>query len=460
MSENNFIKQVKEIHGDKYDYSKVEYVNNKTKVCIICPEHGEFWQRPDIHLRGCGCKKCVQKKLSNSDIFIENARKVHMDKYDYSKVEYKNTDTKVCIICPEHGEFWQTPYNHLKGQGCKKCANEILSKNMRLTTEEFIQKSQEVHGDKYDYSKVEYINNHTKVCIICPKHGEFWQRPNDHLSGYGCLKCSVRNYYSNEEYIENIKIKHGDEFIYDKVSYRGMNNKICVICPQHGEFFPIARNFLNGSKCPKCNTQRRKYSQYDFIEKAKEIHGDKYDYSKVNYVDSKTRVCIICPKHGEFWQMPTSHIRGRGCGLCKESSLEKEIRYLLEINKINFIYQYKTSWLGKQSLDFYLPDYNIAIECQGEQHYKPIDFSNSKNIQKANEKLFYTQKLDKRKKKKCIQNNCTLIYYTEEKFANNGEFYSIEKIKEYLDGVASIDDGTIIREFMKENNIEEWVPEV
>ena len=460
MSDNiNFIKRANEIHGDKYDYSKTEYINNKTKVCIICPEHGEFWQRPDVHLKGSGCKKCVQKKLSNSDIFVENAKKVHGDKYDYSKVEYKTTDIKVCIICPEHGEFWQTPYNHLKGQGCKKCANKILSKKKATTIQEFILKAREVHGDKYDYSKVEYINNHTKICIICPEHGEFWQTPYNHLRGFGCLKCSVRNYYSNEEYIESIKLMHGDEFIYNKVSFSGMNNKICVICPKHGEFFPMARNFLKGSKCPKCISQKRKYSQSDFILKAREVHGDKYDYSKVEYKDSKTKVYIICPKHGGFWQKPYDHLRGRGCTLCKESSLEKEIRCFLEKNKINFLYQYKMPWLGKQSLDFYLPDYNVAIECQGEQHYNPIDFSNSKNNQKANKKLLYTQKLDKRKKDKCLKNHCNLIYYTKEEFANNGEFYSIEKIKEYLDGIASIDDGTIIREFIKENNIEEWKPQ-
>ena len=253
----------------------------------------------------------------------------------------------------------------------------------------FIKRANEIHGNRYDYSKVKYVNNKTKVCIICPEHGEFWQRPDVHLKGCGCKKC-VQKKLSNSDI---------------------------------------------------------------FVENAKKIHGDKYDYSKVEYKDSKTKVYIICPKHGGFWQKPYNHLRGRGCSLCKESSLEKEIRCFLEKNKINFLYQYKMPWLGKQSLDFYLPDYNVAIECQGEQHYNPIDFSNSKNNQKADKKLLYTQKLDKKKMKKCLQNHCTLIYYTKEEFANNGEFYDINKLKVYLDGIVSIDDGSTLRKYMDEHNI-------
>ena len=114
MTTEEFIKKAKEIHGNKYDYSKVEYKNTSTKVCIICPEHGEFWQTPNHHLQGHGCPKCKNEKIRkrhthNITIFIEKARKVHGDKYDYSKAEYINASTKVCIICPEHGEFWQTP---------------------------------------------------------------------------------------------------------------------------------------------------------------------------------------------------------------------------------------------------------------------------------------------------------------------------------------------------------------
>lgn len=190
LTKEEFITRAKEVHGDKYDYSKVRYVNSQIKVCIICPEHGEFWQKPNKHLRGRGCRKCADletaKRLSSTtEKFVACAREIHGDKYDYSKVEYKDSKTKVCIICPEHGEFKQRPNSHLRGCGCLKCSGSVKS-----TTKDFIKKAREVHGDKYDYSKVEYKSNKAKICIICPEHGQFWQTPSDHLRGSGCPICN------------------------------------------------------------------------------------------------------------------------------------------------------------------------------------------------------------------------------------------------------------------------------
>ena len=161
-----FIEECKQIHGDKYDYSKVNYVNARTKVCIICPVHGEFWQLPSLHIgQKCGCPLCNGTFKKTKTMFVEEARKIHGDKYDYSKAKYEITNKKVCIICPEHGEFWQTPYVHLVGHGCPKCSGR-----MKLTRDEFEQRVREKHGDKYDYSKVEYVNNSIKVSIICAEH--------------------------------------------------------------------------------------------------------------------------------------------------------------------------------------------------------------------------------------------------------------------------------------------------
>ena len=177
ITTEEFIARAKVIHGDKYDYSKVEYVNSYTKVCIICPEHGEFWATPHCHLDGKGCPKCAVYKRGKltTEEFIRRAKEVHGDKYDYSKVEYTHQATKVCIICPEHGEFWQKPAHHMNGNGCPKCAGR------GMTTEAFIKKAREIHGDKYDYSKVVFCGKHKKVCIICPEHGEFWQVAGRHL---------------------------------------------------------------------------------------------------------------------------------------------------------------------------------------------------------------------------------------------------------------------------------------
>jgi len=194
LTTEEFIKKAQAVHGDKYDYSKTEYQGVFEKVCIICPEHGEYWQSAHGHLNGYGCPKCGKiragslRKKTNQD-FIEQARKVHGGKYDYSKVEYNGVKSKVIITCPQHGDFTQNPSNHLLGGGCPICQRTHAASLLRKSTEWFVQKAHEVHGDKYDYSKVNYVDANTKVCIICKKHGEFWQLPSNHIKGHGCVKC-------------------------------------------------------------------------------------------------------------------------------------------------------------------------------------------------------------------------------------------------------------------------------
>jgi len=185
-----FIAAAELVHKSRYDYSKVEYEGTHTKVCIICPEHGEFWQTPAHHLKGSGCPSCNGGAKIDGQVFIARSSKIHSGKYDYSKVEYKNSKTKVCIICPEHGEFWQTPYRHLHSLGCRLCANSKISDSKLNTTTKFIQQASSVHCGKYDYSKVEYVGAKNKVTIVCKKHGTFQQTANDHLNGNGCPTCA------------------------------------------------------------------------------------------------------------------------------------------------------------------------------------------------------------------------------------------------------------------------------
>ena len=304
----NFIEKANKIHNYRYNYSKVKYINNREKVCIICPEHGEFWQGPYKHLIVQGCPKCGGAQKSNVDEFILKAKKVHGDKYDYSKVEYINNKTKVCIICPEHGEFWQDPHNHLKGKGCPECA-ESLIKPLKYTTEEFIQKCKENHIIKYDYSKTEYKGMDYKVCITCPEHGEFWQSAYLHFNGSDCPKCE---------------------------------------------------NAVNGFK--------KRKSTEEFIERSKKVHGDKYNYSKTNYITAKEKVCIICPKHGEFWQSPWHHMKGNGCPKCVSptSKAEREIcEYVKSIvGEDNVISNDRIILKGKE-IDIYVPSLKIGIEYNG-----------------------------------------------------------------------------------------------
>jgi pyridoxine/pyridoxamine 5'-phosphate oxidase len=271
---------------------------------------------------------------------------------------------------------------------------------------EFIEKAIKIHGDKYDYSKSEYINDKTKLCIICPEHGEFWQDPHTHLKGNGCRKCYWSNKYNTITFIEKAKKIHGDKYDYSKAVYNGSHKKVCIICPEHGEFWQEAKSHLKGNGCPKCDKSYKLNSEI-FIEKAKQVHGNKYDYSKVNYINNRTPVCIICPEHGEFWQEPKHHLNGYGCQICKESKLEKSMREVLDENEIFYIEKCNNkyfNWLGKQHLDFYLPDYNIAIECQGIQHFEENDFF-SGNLE--DRKL-----LDEKKFNLCKKNGINMIYYS------------------------------------------------
>ena len=201
-----FIEKARNIHGDKYDYSKVEYKNNRTKVCIICPIHGEFWQRPFSHINlRQGCIHCGGKYKKTNKEFIEKARNIHGDKYDYSKVEYKNNKTKVCIICPIHGEFWQTPTNHLSGKGCQKCAREKITDASRLKFNEFIVRANKIHNNKYEYIPKDIKNEKEKIDIKCPTHGIFSQEIDSHLHGHGCPKCGVGVSLQEQEIIKFLK---------------------------------------------------------------------------------------------------------------------------------------------------------------------------------------------------------------------------------------------------------------
>lgn len=186
-----FIEQAQIIHGNKYDYSKTEYKGCKTKICIICPEHGEFWQTPDNHVNSKqGCPKCANNIQLTVDEFINKAKQVHGDKYDYSKVIYTNYLTKVVITCPLHGDFEQLPLNHLKGAGCCICSKERTSNSKKVNLQESLNKASNTHNNFYNYSKVKFNKTSDKVTIICPIHGEFIQVWNNHLEGGGCPKCN------------------------------------------------------------------------------------------------------------------------------------------------------------------------------------------------------------------------------------------------------------------------------
>lgn len=184
-----YIERARKVHGDRYDYSQTEFSGWDNHITIICKEHGAYRQSAYSHYIGRNCPICAGKR-STQEIFIAKSKEIHKNKYDYSKVEYVNGATKVCIICPIHGEFWQTPNSHLNGHGCYQCGRDATGAKASLSDlNSFIRRARAVHGDKYDYSLVDLKNHTTKVCIVCPKHGLFYQQPVHHIAGQGCYKC-------------------------------------------------------------------------------------------------------------------------------------------------------------------------------------------------------------------------------------------------------------------------------
>lgn len=285
---------------------------------------------------------------------------------------------------------------------------------MENKTSIFIEKAKAVHGDKYDYSKVNYLTNKIKVTITCTIHGEFEQTPNNHLKGKGCSICGVINRGNSktkdlEQFIFEAKAIHGDKYDYSKTLYTKLKSKLTIICPIHGEFEQTPKSHLNGGGCRKCGRQicgdETRLTTEEFIKKSKQAHGDKYGYSKSIYVNSRTKVTIICPEHGEFEQNPKHHSSGVACPLCNESKGEREIRLFLEQNKIKYIPQYKFADcknIKQLPFDFYLPDYNTCIEYNGSQHYILNEFFGEDSF-----KLI--QKNDKIKMEYCQNNNIPLI---------------------------------------------------
>ena len=316
------------------------------------------------YLKNLNYISIIMGKKLTKDEFIERANKVHKSKYIYYG-EYINGSTKIDICCPIHGIFKQTPYHHLHGQGCPKCAVTKNVERQKLTYDSFIKRSKQIHGDKYDYSKIEYKTYKSKVCIICPKHGEFWQTPDSHLHKHGCPKCAGK-LRTKEDFIEDSIKLHGNNINYDNVVYKGVHTKVLL----------------------KCN---------------------------------------ICQR--EFYQTPHDHLQGKGCPHCNESKLEKEVAKFLDKKQIKYERWYRYDTIrNKSTLDFYLPKYKVGVECQGEQHFKPIKFRGNMYEEWAENEFEKNLMRDKRKFDKCNELKIKLFYYipnVKEEYIENEKYNNI-----------------------------------
>ncbi len=348
----------------------------------------------------------MPEKLTTEE-FVKKAKLVHGQKYNYSETIYVKGTIKLNIECYEHGNFNITPDKHLvRKQGCKLCS----LKNRRKTTEQFIEDAKLVHGKRYNYLLVNYINNNTKIDIICKIHGVFLQKPMIHLLGNGCKICSGYK-ITIKEFITNAEKMHNNKYDYSNSIYIDIKTKLNIKCKIHGEFSQIPSDHLSGKGCKKCsaiivaNKKRKTLSQ--FINDAIKIHGNKYNYDKVLYVKSSKKVIINCLTcNNIFSQSASGHLNGNGCNFCNLSKGEIKINdYLI---KNNIIYETQKKFDNcknqrKLPFDFYLPDYNTIIEFDGKQHFQSIKcFGGEKQLQK-------TKLNDTIKNQYCLDNNIQLI---------------------------------------------------
>jgi hypothetical protein len=419
-----FIQKAIVKHKGVYDYNSVEYKNAKTNISIKCTEHGDFFQTPDNHLRGTGCPKCslIKKGLrhrKSQDIVIEQFIKVHGNVYNYAKTKYIKENEPVVITCLLHDDFKQTPNAHLAGKGCRKCGVKKMSDSQRKTIEEFIKEARDIHGIKYNYNKIKYKDYHTPIIIGCPTHGDFEQRPADHISqskGHGCRKCGDEYRgnlcrKSNEQFIkESIEI-HGDLYIYDKVDYQTQDDNVTIICKIHGEFLQQPVVHLRGCGCQLCgsikNADAKRKSTEEFIIDAVRVHGNQYNYDNVDYINARENIIIVCSEHGEFFQSPNVHLRGGGCSKCSSrfSNISKEWLDMIKINYPNLrTYDDIDGEYRIPNTNYYADGYdektNTIFEFQGDYWHGNPKIFQSDQINPTTKCTFgelYNKTLNKRK---------------------------------------------------------------
>jgi len=247
----------------------------------------------------------------------------------------------------------------------------------KLTLKEFVDKSIQKHGKKYDYSESIYKNRQSVVLIKCPTHGSFEQVAYYHYEcGCGCPSCDPTNTLGNQKFIEKSKLIHGEKYDYSKVNYEKNNIKVEIICSEHGSYFQQPGAHLSGQGCPDCCNNRKSTTE-DFISKSNKKHHNLYDYSLVNYLTKRDKVKIICKEHGVFEQKAYVHLQGHGCPICNNSKLEIYLRNKLKNMNISFFQNYKFDDCRNVlplPFDFFIPDRNLLIECDGIQHFVPIDY--------------------------------------------------------------------------------------
>lgn len=335
---DEFLEKARKTHGNAYCYDKVIYCGVKQKITITCKEHGDFEQQAFAHINGRKCPACGAKdkgkKNRNTQVeFIAAVKERYGDKFDLSKTEYVGLKKNVVVTCREHGEFTTSAGSFLNSKiGCPKCALESQGLKRRIEKDEYVKQLVETHGDRFEYGEILREKGGPFIQVKCKDHGWFKASINNLRHGAGCKKCyhnSRVGIYkvATDEFVAKAIAVHGDKYDYSRVEYKGANKKVKIVCNEHGEFLQNARSHIAGQGCRKCwNAMagvKSRLSQSEFLERAEQKHGKKYDLSKAEYVSSQKSVKIVCPEHGEFTTSAGNFMGGlSGCQRCARKMLD------------------------------------------------------------------------------------------------------------------------------------------
>lgn len=413
ITQNDFEKRCIEIYGNRYSFDKTVYKNYKTKITVYDNKTNEYLNFYPGDLLS-GKVKGKNKRFTTENVIKESKAIFGENNYDYSKTICKSSMDTITITCKHHGDFTKKAYVHIDmRQGCPLC-----SRNYRVK-DELISMAKNIYGDVYDYSLVTDAGVHDTIKIICKKHGVFEKQVYDFLTRKsGCPKCSIeKSYKSVKDFVTDSNLdERGILLIGD---YKNASTKTLFKCNKCGYVWESLPSKIQcGCGCPKCGG-RIKPTLDEFIERSRIKHGEKYDYQLVDMNDATNtnnyHVNIVCKKHGVFSQSIYQHMNGVGCPICKESKMEMEIRKLLDDRKIKFEMYWKNDGMKNTlplSLDFFLPEYNTAIECQGNFHFNII---NALGGESAFEKQ---RENDLIKNRFCKENGIKLLYYTDLDYDN------------------------------------------
>ena len=309
--------------------------------------------------------------------FIKKSRQKHGRKYNYAKAVYEGKDKKLIITCPVHGDFMQNAGNHMRGQGCPECKKRKIGDALRSSKKNFIEKAKKIHGSKYQYKNVVYVNAFTKVSITCKSHGDFMQIPNSHLKGRGCPICGLEKNHKAVSFTFDIFVGraqqvHGKKYGYIKKSFISLGQKTQIICPKHGIFEQRGSDHLNGQGCPQCRYEvtSEKNTLDDGVVKKRLIEANKsfgYDISEVNYTAMRDKIKLTCKKHGSFFVEAQKFLyRGQGCPSCATTSSKAENEIADFIASLGFTVKRRDrSIISPMELDIVIPEKKIAIEYNG-----------------------------------------------------------------------------------------------